>query len=85
MLCCTVVIVRLIGSEEDADHEQGCSRHEKQEKICKALARFVLIILREKKEGSGFVVFGLSSPFCPTVQPDDFLTMKAVCSYTNKI
>ena len=57
MLCCTAMIVRLIDSEEDAGHEKGCSRHKKQE-ICKALVKFVLIILREKKEGSGFILFG---------------------------
>lgn len=48
------MIVRWI--EENTDREKSCSRHEKQEKVCKVLARLTLIILREK-EGSVFILF----------------------------
>lgn len=65
MLCHSVIIVRLIDSEEDADCGEGCSRHEKHEKVCKALVTFVLIILREKNEGSGFILLGFFLPSLP--------------------
>lgn len=56
MLCCTVMIVRWI--EENTDHEKSCSRHEKQEKVCKVLVRLTLMIILREKEGSRFILFG---------------------------